>query len=225
MVAPFYPVVAQQLVVAALLQIVDHSLGLGYRHGAVGGTMHNPQGHLAQPRGLLHRTASAERHGSCHLVGIGCHKIHRAVASQAHAQDIDAGGVDGIVCHGPLQQVVDFLGVPRSTSVLRRQHHSRHNLTLLYGVEHPVAAHLFQIVATQTGAVEEYDQRHATSLCFVLLGSEYPEVVASRNLAAHGLHLALTVGGCMGGKRREPQQGQEYRLQFHQLCLYTLLQS
>ena len=47
---------------------------------------------LTQPRGLLHRAASAERHGSCHLVGIGCHKIHRAVASQAHAQDIAAVG-------------------------------------------------------------------------------------------------------------------------------------
>ena len=71
--------------VAAGLHGIDDFLGLGERDGLVGGAVHDPERHLAERAVVGEVAATAEGHGSGHLLRIGCHEMDGAVAAKTHS--------------------------------------------------------------------------------------------------------------------------------------------
>ena len=117
--------VAEARGVAAFFHSPNHLIGLTDRDSPIGGAVDNPERHLRQATEIATDTATATEFDSgSHLIGVGIDKSDSAVTAKAHTEDIDTIGIDREMRLGPLESLVDFIGVPRATWVLRSKDES-----------------------------------------------------------------------------------------------------
>ena len=133
--------------VAALGHGVDDLFGLRHRHGAVGSAVQYPKGKVVKSAVRLGVAAAAERHCRGDAVGIGGGIVDGAVASEAHADDVETVGVARVVVEDPVYHVVYSLRIPGSAGILRGDDDGVDLASHFQGVEGSIAPHPFEVVS------------------------------------------------------------------------------
>ena len=123
------------------------------------GTMDYPEGQAAESAEILNGSTATQSHGGSNAVGIGGGKVEGTVATEAHAIDINAGGIDVIVLGGPVNDFHYLVGIPRLAGILRRHDKAVDAAPAGHGINGAVALHLGQVSAAQAAAMEEDKQR------------------------------------------------------------------
>ena len=193
-----HPVVAEAFVVVLGEEFVDDALRLLDAYGAVGGAVENPERQLTETLPVLECGSAAEGHAGGDAVWIGAAEVHRAVAAEAHAEDIDACGVAAVVVEGPVEDFEEFFGFPGSAGVLGSDDDGWDFASHLYGLQGSVAAHAVEVVSAEAGSVEEIDDGAGVAEGFIVFGGVDPEVVVAGQDVSLGVEGVGLCAGCEG---------------------------
>ena len=147
--------------------------------------MDNPERQLAQSTDILQRATSTESHTGSDAVGIGATDIHRAIATQAHAQHIHTSGITGIMSLHPVEHIHDLLRTPSTAWILGNDGQCIDVTPFDDGIERSISSHPIQISATKTCPMQEDDDRCLFHGIKIIDRCINPEVVTSRNLILH----------------------------------------
>lgn len=144
--------------------------------------MHNPQGNFIESTIGFGVPTAAHGDGGSDVIGIGTHEIDGAVATQAHSEDIDPVGVDGVVVLDKFQVLENLFRLPGSARILGGEYNGIYLSSHLYRMQWSIATHLVEILAAKTVAVKENHKRLKFVLLHYLLGwCIYPKVVTALN--------------------------------------------
>ena len=171
--------------------------------------MDNPEGHVGKSREVFDRSAAAESHSGCYLVGVGSGEVDAAVAAEAHSYYINAVVVDVMVVGDIIEYIHYFFGIPGSSGVLRGYDVGIGTKALLDGVDGAVALYAREVVSAEACAVKEDDDRFG--LDFIVgsgVGSIEPEIVAAFDFA----DVRGEISGCGGaeGHRYSHYAGKQF---------------
>ena len=117
--------------------------------------MQNPQGNLVQAAVAFGVAASAHRHGGSDAVGVDGAVVDGAIPSETHANHIELVRVAAVMLKHPVNHLVDPFGLPCPARVLRRDNQGVDLSSHGQRMQGTVTAHLFQVVSTQAGAMQE----------------------------------------------------------------------
>ena len=140
--------------------------------------MDNPEGQFPQPAVVLEGRAPTQGDGSGDLVGVGSCEVEGAIAAETHAQHIDTLRVIGVMLLHPFQDIIELAGVPMSFRVLGCDDDGGNLQTFPHSVQRSIAQHPVEVVAPQTGTVEEEYQRGGPLILPVVLWRIHPEGIA-----------------------------------------------
>ena len=115
-------------------------------------------------------------------MGVGGRVVDGAVAAETHAEDVESVGVAFIVLENPVDDVVDSVGVPSTSRVLRGDDDGVDLTAHGEGVEGAVAAYPFEVASAKAGSVKKEDDGLVGLDRIVVFWGGDPKIIAVGNL-------------------------------------------